>query len=487
MPLKRYFKIFILFIVLFSGLFAFLFFEFQPSAQTAQAAGDYHYVRAGAAGLNNGSDWTNAWTSLPAVLVRGDIYYIADGTYGAYVFNDAVSGELYITIKKAIESDHGTDAGWNSSYGDGQAAFTASSGDIWEFRSSYYAINGQFGELDQTFGIRAYVSSGNVKVVRISPGVNHINMSYLDLQHKGYSYNSTEGNGADVLYMVDIGRTNPIEDIYFYKVWLHDVNRVHVYAYNIAGCVWNNCWFTERYNEDVFAVHGESFTIFNSVNQNKRNVIKNSVFRNVEGTGIIVFQDMAPAADNYNWDIYNNIFYRDGARVNDGWTAGNAPTIDDFDTTDGQIADTGSNNYNFNIYGNTFFNTLGRGFDFYGENNASGQPSIYQNISVHNNLIVNHVGSFEIEGTDVSNNFITNDPAVFSDYLNMKFTLSRPTNEGMTLLSPYNIDMLGNTRGSDGVWDIGAYEYISASVPEPEPEPEPDTTPPSAPLGVVAN
>ena len=77
--LKRFLKLIFAGVVLSFCLAAFYFFKFQPSAQTAQAAGDYHYVRAGATGLNNGSDWNNAWTSLPATLVRGDTYYIADG------------------------------------------------------------------------------------------------------------------------------------------------------------------------------------------------------------------------------------------------------------------------------------------------------------------------------------------------------------------------------------------------------------------------
>src|SRR5437879_13793231 len=49
-------------------------------------------VRAGATGANNGSDWNNAFSSLPATLQRGAIYYVADGSYGSYVFHAPVSG-----------------------------------------------------------------------------------------------------------------------------------------------------------------------------------------------------------------------------------------------------------------------------------------------------------------------------------------------------------------------------------------------------------
>ena len=41
----------------------------------------FYCVRQGATGLANGSDWTNAFTSLPATLQRGATYYLAGGSY----------------------------------------------------------------------------------------------------------------------------------------------------------------------------------------------------------------------------------------------------------------------------------------------------------------------------------------------------------------------------------------------------------------------
>ena len=69
------------------------------------------YIRAGASGANNGTDWTNAYTSWPT-FVRGDVYYVADGTYSDLQCDTAVSGVQLITVKKAIEADHGTSTGW---------------------------------------------------------------------------------------------------------------------------------------------------------------------------------------------------------------------------------------------------------------------------------------------------------------------------------------------------------------------------------------
>src|SRR5689334_15303512 len=83
-----------------------------------------HYVRAGAAGNGNGTDWTNACKDFSgscasSSLVRGDTYFVAAGTYGALQLKTPDSGTLVITIQRATASAHGTDTGWQASF-DGQ-------------------------------------------------------------------------------------------------------------------------------------------------------------------------------------------------------------------------------------------------------------------------------------------------------------------------------------------------------------------------------
>ena len=59
-----------------------------------------HYVRADATGAGNGSDWTDAYTTLPATMIRGDTYYLADGDYVGYDFDTAATGSTFIYIVK---------------------------------------------------------------------------------------------------------------------------------------------------------------------------------------------------------------------------------------------------------------------------------------------------------------------------------------------------------------------------------------------------
>jgi len=51
---------------------------------------------------------------------------------------------------------------------------------------------------------------------------------------------------------------------------------------------------------------------------------------------------------------------------------------------------------------------------------------------------------------------------VFTDHLNYDFTLAEASAVvGYTLPSPYDTDKAGATRGSDGLWDAGAFEYVA--------------------------
>ncbi|MFZ2473204.1 MAG: hypothetical protein WAW52_14835, partial [Methanothrix sp.] len=91
---------------------------------TTSAFSANYYVRSGATGNGSGSDWINAYTSLPSTLSRGtdstgSIYYIGAGKYEGYHFSKTtapVDRTKVITIKKATVADHGTDTGWSAAY-----------------------------------------------------------------------------------------------------------------------------------------------------------------------------------------------------------------------------------------------------------------------------------------------------------------------------------------------------------------------------------
>src|SRR3989344_5005485 len=88
-------------------------------------SGTCKYIRPGATGTATGSDWTNAYTSIPTTLTRGTTYYLAGGgtTYPITTLN-AGTGTTRAKVLKATAADHGTETGWNSNYA-GVATFNA--------------------------------------------------------------------------------------------------------------------------------------------------------------------------------------------------------------------------------------------------------------------------------------------------------------------------------------------------------------------------
>ena len=106
-------------------------FSFSPCTTKAR------YVRPGGGGARDGSDWANALNGLPSELERDTVYWLGAGSYGSYTFDDAASGQLGITLRKATAQTYGSSIGWNAGDGSGQAVF----GPL-RFDGSRYTLDG---------------------------------------------------------------------------------------------------------------------------------------------------------------------------------------------------------------------------------------------------------------------------------------------------------------------------------------------------------
>ena len=56
------------------------------------------------------------------------------------------------------------------------------------------------------------------------------------------------------------------------------------------------------------------------------------------------------------------------------------------------------------------------------------------------------------------------DPFIDSDSSVYNLQLAFPTDPGKVLTETFNIDYDGNARGADGVWDRGAFEYVTERI-----------------------
>lgn len=410
-----------------------------------------HYIRAGAAGSNTGSDWTNAWTSLPSTLTRGDTYYVADGSYGSYTFDDAHSGSTWVYIKKATTSDHGTSTGWLDSYGDGTAVFSSTL----KFLTGYYELDGQTGggpnSWTSGFGFKIqYTGSSNLTKIVVVGDSSHSNIPYLTFKHVEMVYTNptSTATGQDVFYAIYGGNNWTFQNCY-----MHHASRVILYTTNVSNITIDKCRLEKNGVNPSSSQHSEIWAARDTHNV----VIRHSQILEYRSTGGII---MGRAN---NWEIYGNVFK---------WNTDMGST-----SNNGAIGSWSSDSTyyatNIKIYNNTFVDLKSGG---------SGKLfPIYKsasNISAYNNLwynspsanfggVVKHDYNWfknSNEGSISESHMQTGTGDPFISYSGENYRLNSSTSSGMSLSSPYNADMDGNTRGGDSVWDRGAYEYKSGAA-----------------------
>ena len=177
---------------------------------------------------------------------------------------------------------------------------------------------------------------------------------------------------------------------------------------------------------------------------------------------------------NVNWYIYGNVWHDaiggntgGSARIVESQYNPNGPVYLFNNTFVGMIigvnlANGGSWNSSNASTNNIYFQTGGsRGF-------GKG----------HDDYDLSDVANSELHGiggatTNIFVNFAAQNYQIVSN-----IAAAYPRNKGATLPSQYATDFSGNIRGSDGAWDIGAYEYNAGGS---------DTTPPTVSLTVPVN
>jgi hypothetical protein len=148
------------------------------------------------------------------------------------------------------------------------------------------------------------------------------------------------------------------------------------------------------------------------------------------GTGVVAIAETSAA------EIYGNIFER--------YYAGNGAVAAPW------------NNDNIKVYNNTIVNSGTNSPTVNFPDSSLGLTGIgnvaYNNLCVGCvEVVYSGVGTFGYNGTDAT--------SVFVNYAAGDFRLASHTSTaGTPLPAPYNLDFAGNTRGADGVWDVGAYQ-----------------------------
>ena len=403
-----------------------------------------HYILAGGAG--DGSSWGSPLGTLPDSLIRGDIYYIGDGTYGAKTFSTPEEGAKLIIIKKATLADHGTDEGWISSYGDGVASFTGTL----TFKTSYWEFDGGL-----KYGFKLIrTRSGYVDEHYMNVYGNNIKVANVEIMGPGWK---------DCHLARGIQSTG--DNLVFDACYIHNFSAVGIRFSGGANIEIKNCHFhnirnldnSVCYNLRGSQCHFEDIALFDgtenvSIHDNVFSQDYTSRPQNVEvGYGVMM------ALHGGYLRIYNNIFFNLTYPIwlnSDGW---------------GNLTD-------FYVYGNTFVGyrvaTTTNGLDDLKNNIFCNLPSFFNNDSTRKAPTVGSYNLYCYDSRYVSDYKSASHSTVleqgicpFKDCVK-DWRLVSPTDPGYALPEPYNKDIVGVTRGTDGNWDRGAYEYkSSASAP----------------------
>jgi hypothetical protein len=457
-----------------------IFIAFVFSAKGTFAA--CHVVTPSGSGSKTGADWNNAYAGLPSTLTRGDIYYLADGSYPSYSFSTPASGTSVVEVRKAQSYDNCTATGWNTAtMGSSQASFTGSP--ALSLNSNYFIMNGNgtstgigCGDAPGSTvtseplnpadcGIRlagsGNTTSGALNVVGCCG--THNTLEYVEVVSSGT--NNISGNGSFAFFA---GISNGAATFFTIK---------HMYARN-EGCVYiqdigsnttidhSYFWGTEVYGAPGSSnCHGQAEFEAGGTNNGVRSY---NTYRDITGTAIWTFA--LSAGTNTNWQFYGNTVFRSSP------TASWGPFL-----ANGILAciNPGVSCTNFSMSQNTFYNLQDSLAALY-EN--SGTVSIENNIwygskaasnifSVVGTLTQDH-NSFLTSGTscpsgtaNVCSNTSVNPFVNLSAY---NFNLASDNanwNNRAALGSPYTIDAAGNTFTSDR----GAYQYNGSVAQAPEP------------------
>lgn len=491
----------------------------------AQAAD--HYVRADATGNNDGSDWTNAYTDLPASLTRGDTYYIADGTYGSYVFDDPLDGEKIITIKKSTVADHGTDTGYSEADHNGQSVFEPAdsmpSGALFfytlRFDTSYYTLDGVtdgLGNQDNYgFKVNIHPSYGSEEgiyagftwslFVAIGSGSTTASNIITDIKILNVAMPG-KGQLACVEYAVPC-KSNGVM-FYYIRSRGGSFRRVEVANCYSSGHK-ENYNFQGGYDSSLHHSYAHyntnSGVIPGSPNQahgqqiNLDTVDKMDIYNNIitDSQDFLIAMHQQFGDKVRNVRVYNNIF-SGIADIAAALSGGISAMKNDSDTVKGM-----------QVHHNTFVDipSLGKGAFFISKSTNTETDLAY----AYNNLFYNCVGATVDNSTATASppttyvGLITNDnnaymastgysasagnqidaaapSTIFTNYYGNVFTINAASQttidhiigRGKTDLgSPYNVDMADNSR--DASPDIGAYEYVGAA----------DTVAPASPTGLA--
>jgi hypothetical protein len=429
------------------------------------------YVRKGATGSNNGSNWTNAWKEMDQInfsaVACGDTIWLGGGlTYSAQLtINKTCSAASPLTIQSLLASDTVPTraSGYTTSL---LNPVVLLNGGVVLAAGSYVTLSGRQGTpWGNNFGISvqcnntAGLTGCNAFGGATAGSISNMRVTYVEMYGPPCVLSENCGGGGASGFNV-APSNNTVNAITIDHTWIHQWGEA------IRTSNWKNCII--QYT-DIDTTHNDGMqhedVIYNYAQTNF--TIRYSRIWNSPNDGI--FFDFGGTNGFY---FYGNVFYHSGGEYivfKSGYT----------------------NAANIYIYNNVF-ESDGNGdyaygwLDFGGASSGSGavKDNVFENVVSNGgetgappNADYNaySVGAYKDSGahsfTYTPGGRFLNEPdasnPVFADF---QLTPAGATafSNGFPLPAPYNYDRDDILRGTNGIWYIGAYQYLgTVSTPAP--------------------
>lgn len=395
-----------------------------------------------ATGSGSGADWNNlkAWSSA---IARGDTWYIANGAYTARTFNTAASGTTTISILKATVAAHGPATGWS----DGYAAQAVITGTM-VFSTPYWLFSGVSRNENNWFDGSAYgiqiAEPAGVYDRLVYWRASNSTMSYVYLAANQLP-NSTPTVGH---YQIDWTGGSLVTAGNVSHCYVHGGNN-HYFMRNCSACIVEYCASSDAVS--TANNHGENINWYGAFGPSDGCIARYNKFYNNflggggGGTAVIAIVTSA------NCEIYGNVFYNN--RCSDGLVGWSGTR-------------SGYGVINLKFHDNTVAGHASSSAD--GINLETSSTGC---IAENNIWYLNQAG-FQTCSHDYNAYFSTlstpseahvqvKSGSPFVNYSGLDFMLATNTTAGINLGSPYNVDLLGNTRTT---WSRGAYEFAGSGA-----------------------
>lgn len=435
-----------------------ILFYFQTLIATA--IGQTFYVRQSAPGLNDGTDWNNAFTSLPVSLLRGATYLFADGNYGSLRLGTPEAGVTPITLRKATTTDHGTETGWVSSYGDDQAMFS-------EIRidSPYWILDGVTGSGSDPRGFKIAnppgLGSGCIWSTFSFPAIAA--KHHLRIRCTEFTQTTLHSSALMSLFLSETQGSLLEPNLLVENCYFHDCGALHVKR---------NAGNYDVYHDNVFernallddSIHKAMMKWDSDCSHVRiyRNTFKDWQGYSVTGGLVLGGSDTAGSVMS-DWMIYNNVFVW-SRRSNPGgihlWGGGSRAI--------GGLDSSVTRHDSVRVYNNTFVDISDSGacnllaLGVWGSGNevinnvfVRSSATIVGGLREHNVYFSGRTPS----GLGTLETVLVEDPTVASLSGNFQMRLSLP---GRRLDSSFSDDFLRKVRGN---WDVGAFEGQDRPAP----------------------